>query len=186
MSHRRVHRLSSGHEAWYSPRRPVIRWVARGTRRRPLHPGSMRSRGAVKRKRVVRLRAVRVEGQVRQPWEEQCTRPAEVMLDRRGELAAEEDRAAGLDFHQHISAFGQIDRLDEPSVESAGLLNMGVEIGQALNLDQASSHGIASWLPMMFGFCQGLGGTAGDPAFRCDHGVDDCPRRRVGRLAVGG
>src|SRR5918994_7351998 len=43
-----------------------------------------------------------------------------------------------------------------------------------------------SWLPMMLGFCQGLGGTAGDPAFRCDHGVDDCRRRRVGRLAVGG
>ena len=36
--------------------------------------------------------------------------------------------------------FGEIDRLDEPSVQAAGLANVGVEIGQALDVDQTSGH----------------------------------------------
>ena len=38
---------------------------------------------------------------------------------------------------------------------------------------------------MMWGLCQGDRGSTGDPAFRCDHGVDDCRRGCVGRLAAG-
>ena len=43
---------------------------------------------AVKLERVVRLRAIRVEGQIGESWKKQRTRPAEVVLDCRGELAA--------------------------------------------------------------------------------------------------
>ena len=41
---------------------------------------------------------------------------------------------------------------------------VGIEIGESFDLDQTSSHGIANWLLMMWGFCQGHRGTTGDPA----------------------
>jgi hypothetical protein len=45
---------------------------------------------------------------------------------------------------QRVSSFGQIVRLDKPSVELVSSTDVGVELGKALDLDQASSHGTAS------------------------------------------
>ena len=81
-----------------------------------------------------------IERQVGQAREQQRTGPAEVVFGRRGELATEEDRAARIDRSQHVGTFGEIDRLDEPSVQAAGFANVGIEIGQALDVDQTSGH----------------------------------------------
>jgi len=89
---------------------------------------------------VVETCSVRIERQVGQAWEQQRTGPAKVVLGCRGELATEEDRAARIDRSQHLGAFGEIDRLDEPSVQATGFANVGVEIGQALDVDQTSGH----------------------------------------------
>jgi hypothetical protein len=69
-----------------------------------------------------------------------------MMFDGWGEQAAEKYRATWVDLEQCVSSFGQVDRLDEPSVQSAGLADMGIEIGEALDLDQTASHDAA--------FCQ--------------------------------
>ena len=95
---------------------------------------------------VVRTCSVGVERQVGQPWEQQSARFAEIMLDGRGELAAEENRAAGIDVQQHVSSFPEINGLHEPSVQPLGLSEMGIELSTALDLDHASSHDAA--------FCQ--------------------------------
>ena len=63
--------------------------------------GSMRSRrGLVELDRVVRLRRYGSKAG-RAVGEEQCPRPAEMLLNRRGQQAAEEDRAAWIDLQQH-------------------------------------------------------------------------------------
>lgn len=72
-----------------------------------------------------------------------------MMFNGWGELAAKEDRAAWIYREQRISSVGQVDRLEEPSVQAAGHADMGIEIGEALNLDHTSSHDPA--------FCQGCG-----------------------------
>jgi 1-deoxy-D-xylulose-5-phosphate reductoisomerase len=69
-----------------------------------------------------------------------------MIFDGPGKPAAQKDCAAWIDLEQRVSAFGQVDGLDEPSVQAAGPADMGVEIGQALDLDQTSSHDAA--------FCQ--------------------------------
>ena len=96
--------------------------------------------GAVQLGSVVQTCSVRIERQVGQAREQQRTGPAELVFGRRGELATEEDSAAGIDRSQHVGSFVEIDRLDEPSVQVAGFANVGVEIGQALDVDQTSGH----------------------------------------------
>jgi hypothetical protein len=96
--------------------------------------------GAVQLGSVVQTRSVRVERQVGQAREQQRTGSAEVVFYRRGELATEEDGAARINHSQHVGSFGEIDRLDEPSVQAAGIANVGVEIGEALDVDQTSGH----------------------------------------------
>jgi hypothetical protein len=58
----------------------------------------------------------------------------------RGELATKEDGTARIDRSQFSGSFGEINRLDEPSVQVAGFVNVGIEIGQALDVDQTSGH----------------------------------------------
>ena len=96
--------------------------------------------GAIQLGRVVETRSIRVERQVGQTREQQRTGAAEVVFHRGGELATEEDGAAGIDRSQRVGSFGEINRLDEPSVQAAGLANVGVEIGQALDVDQTAGH----------------------------------------------
>jgi hypothetical protein len=53
-------------------------------------------------------------------------------------------------------------------VELAGPADVGIEIGEAFDLDQTSSHGIANWLLLMWGFlmmwgvCQDHRDSTGD------------------------
>ena len=101
---------------------------------------------AVKLDRVVQASSVGVKWQIGQSREQQRARGAEMIFDGPGIQAAQEDGAAWIDLEQRVSPFGQVDRLDEPSVQAAGLADMGVEIGEALDLEQTSSHEAA--------FCQ--------------------------------
>ena len=54
-----------------------------------------------------------------------------------------------------------------------------------LSKHHASSHGIANWLLMMGDSVRVIEAPS-EIRTRCDHGVDDWSRRRVGRLAVRG
>jgi hypothetical protein len=49
---------------------------------------------------------------------------------------------------------GEINGLDKPSIQPLGLADVGIEIGKALDLDQASSHCAARRLLMVCAFCQ--------------------------------
>jgi hypothetical protein len=69
-----------------------------------------------------------------------------MMLDGRGEYAAEENRAARIDVQQCVSSLSEINGLHKPSVQPLGLPEMGIELSTALDLDHASSHDAA--------FCQ--------------------------------
>ncbi len=77
-----------------------------------------------------------------------------MLFDGRGEHAAEEHRTLGIDLEQCVRSFSEIDGLDEPSAESLCLLDMSIEIGQALDIDQASSHRPGRGLLMVCAFCQ--------------------------------
>jgi hypothetical protein len=110
--------------------------------------------GAVKLDCVVQTPPVRVKGQIGQSREQQCARLAQMIFDARSKRTAEKDCAAWIDLEQRLSSFGQVDRLDEPSIQAAGLDDMGIEIGEALDVDQASSHDTNRRLLMMSAFCQ--------------------------------
>jgi hypothetical protein len=84
--------------------------------------------------------AIWVERQVGKSRKQQCPRTAELVFHPRGELATEEDGTARIDRSQCSGSFGEINRLDEPSVQVAGFVNVGIEIGQALDVDQTSGH----------------------------------------------
>ena len=53
-------------------------------------------------------------------------------------------------------SFSEIDGLYEPSAESLCLLDMSIEIGQALDVDQASSHRPARGLLMVWRILPGV------------------------------
>jgi hypothetical protein len=82
--------------------------------------------------------AIWVERQVGKSRKQQCPRTAELVFHPRGELATKEDGTARIDRSQCSGSFGEINRLDEPSVQVAGFVNVGIEIGQALDVDQTS------------------------------------------------
>ena len=91
-----------------------------------------------------------------------------MLFDGRGERTAEEYRTTGIDLEQRVRSFSQIDGLDEPSVESLCLLDVSIEIGQALDVDQASSHGPARGLLMVCAFCQASQGFQADRSCNAD------------------
>ena len=135
--------------------------------------------GAIELRRVVGASSVRVKGQIGQPREQQRARRAEMIFDARGEHAAEEDGATGIDLEQRATSFGQVDRLDEPSVQAAGLADMGIEVGEALDVDQATSHDTNRRL-------HDVGILSAADAALADHGPDDCSKRRPGRVVTRG
>jgi hypothetical protein len=69
-----------------------------------------------------------------------------MMFNGWGELATEENCAAWINLEQCVSSVGQVDRLDKPSVQATSLDDMSIEISQALDFDQTTSHDAA--------FCQ--------------------------------
>ena len=79
-----------------------------------------------------------------------------MLFDGRGERAAEEYRTLGIDLEQRVRPFSEIDGLYEPSAESLCLLDVSIEIGQALDVDQASSHRPGRGLLMVWRILPGV------------------------------